>query len=162
MNEPHNHEGITPSLPPGRQANSFDVRRDADTAAPPDDGQPGEFVVTAAHYQTGRRYSPFIVPAKDEASARAICRRNYLELVSVTRYVEEKGKPKPRVLRFGPPISDKDFEDDYGTRAPAAGEGGGIVGSSYVLSVAGWLLCGPIGGLLGWALGRTMDEHSSK
>jgi hypothetical protein len=117
-----------------------------------DEGQEApEFVVTVVHTQSGRVFSPFIVRARDEAAARKLCQRNYLVLQSVERYSEREGVAKPRTLPYGPPISDRDFEADYGNR-PADTSTPDPTPS--VLAALGGFLFGPIGALLGWWAGN--------
>ena len=61
-------------------------------------------------------FSPFIVCTRDEAAARKLCQRSYFLLQSVEPYIEQEGTEKPRILPYGPPVSDRDFERDYGSR----------------------------------------------
>jgi hypothetical protein len=117
--------------------------------------QPQEFVVTVAHSQSGRVFRPFIVQAKDEAAARKLCRRNYLVIQSVALYVAQEGIEKPRTLPYGPPVSDRDFELDYGSR-PADTQ----YPAPYLFAILGWCLCGPVGALLallGWWTGSSSE-----
>ena len=133
------------------------VRQPGGASPPPSIGQdsePREFVLTVTHSQTGRCFSPFIVRAKDEDAARKLCRRNYLEIKSIELFVEVDGKKKPRTLAFGPPISDTDFEEDYGNRDA---DPSGKTKTPYFLGALGWFLCGPIGALLGYWVGSPSE-----
>jgi hypothetical protein len=154
-------EEVTSSLPQpvARPDGSFTLEPDAEAFANKlsllKEQEPREFVVTAAHSQSGRELAPFIVRAKDEAAARKLSQRNYLVIRSVERYAEQEGREKPRVLPYGPPISDKDFERDYGNRPP---DHPTHPKSSNVLVILGWLFCGPVGAVLGWVVGKSLDE----
>jgi hypothetical protein len=119
-------------------------------------GEAHEFSVVVAHSRTDRVFPPFIVRAKDEAAARKLARRNYLVILSVERFVEVDGAEKPRTLPYGPPISDKDFERDYGNRAPDSPKP--AIAASSVLGIVGCVFCGPLGALAGWLIGRSIDE----
>ncbi len=121
------------------------------------DQGPGEFVVTATHAKSGREYPPFIVKAADEAAARKMCRRGYLSLQSVERYAEREGAAKPRVLQFGPPVSDADFERDYGNRPADTPAGPGA--APHLLGCLGWIFLGPFGFWWGWWAGSTPEER---
>lgn len=78
----------------------------------------GEFVVRVTHRYSGRAMPVFTVHAKNEAAARKLCQRNYLTVAEVLPYVVSEWNEKPKTLKYGPPISDKDFELDYGNRPP--------------------------------------------
>jgi hypothetical protein len=116
------------------------------------DPEPREFVVRVVHTESGREFSPFLVRAKDETTARTLCQRRYLNVQSVEPYVEQEGVAKPRLLPYGPPTSDTDFELDYGNRpAETTSQSGGP--PAYMLAAFGWLLCGPFGAMIGWYAG---------
>jgi hypothetical protein len=120
-----------------------------------------EFVVSATHARTKRVLTPFIVLAIDETAARKLCQRTYLVVQSVERYVEVAGKEKPRSLPYGPPISDKDFDRDYGNR-PADTSGERIplnlrYPATCFFGLMGLAMAGPYGSLLGFSLGFIID-----
>jgi hypothetical protein len=115
-------------------------------------------VITVAHAQSGKVFPPFIVLAQDEAAARKMCKRNYLVIQTVEVYQEKEGEEKPRVLKYGPPISDKDFERDYGNR-PAGRRRARLSIWHFLL---GWLACGPIGVLIVDTLVRSNDEPDKR
>jgi hypothetical protein len=117
---------------------------------------PREFVLVVVHNQSGRVFSPFLVRADDEEAARKLCRRNYLEIRSVEPFVEVEGKKKPRTLTYGPPISDTDFEEDYGNRDADPSPTSGVSISWF--GVVGGLLCGPVGSLVGLLFHQAIDE----
>jgi hypothetical protein len=75
-----------------------------------------EYLVVALERDSGRPCPPFIVPARDEETARRLSQRRYLVLRSVERYVHLAGTTKPKVYRMGPPVSDRTFEQDYHNR----------------------------------------------
>jgi hypothetical protein len=132
-----------------------------------EDAGPTDFAITAAHAQSGKVYPPFIVSAMDEAAARKLCQRNYLVIQSVERYVEQEGKEKPRTFRFGPPISDKDFEIDYGNRppdAPIATATSPVTGFISIIGILGWLFlgCGWVIIPLGWLWEKSPDDSQRK
>lgn len=122
---------------------------------------PREYVVLARHATTGRELSAFVVEAVDEKAARKLCKRNYLAIQSVEPYEPIEGVEKPPVLKFGPPISDKDFEKDYGNRPPDAGSPQ-PAGWSKVLAVVGVFFGGLPGLVLGWAVGASIDKAPPK
>jgi hypothetical protein len=138
------------TVQPGGSANNPSLSKEA----------PAEFVVRVVHSSTGRVFSPFIVQAADEAAARKMCRRNYLMVESVERYVPKEGKEKPRTLTYGPPISDKDFESDYGGRPADRSERTKVEGALVrgTLMGVGWFFCGSLGGLLGWWVGGADEQ----
>jgi hypothetical protein len=85
-----------------------------------------EYLVLAAERDSGRPYPAFIVPARDEESARRIPQRRYLVLRSVEPYRHRAGTAKPKVYRMGPPVSDRAFEQDYHNRPADADSRGGV------------------------------------
>jgi hypothetical protein len=117
--------------------------------------QPQEWLVTVAHVQSGRVYPPFIVRTLSVAAARTLCQRKYLVIQSVELYVEVEGRQKPRSLTYGPPISDKDFERDYGRR-PADQSGGGGPVAFRILEILCFGLLGVLTGVFIW---RSGDDH---
>jgi hypothetical protein len=114
--------------------------------------QPREWLVTAAHAHSGRAYPPFLVRALGEAAARSLCQRKYLVVQSVELYVEEEGRQKPRTLTYGPSISDKDFERDYGRR-PADQPGGEGRVMLRILEILCFGLLGVMTGVFIWRSG---------
>jgi hypothetical protein len=130
------------------------------------DSGPQEFAITASHAQSGKEYPPFIVLALDESAARKLCQRNYLVIQSVEQYVAQEGKEKPRTFTFGPPISDKDFERDYGNRPP---DHPSATKAPYpymlgVLGIFGWIVLG-FGWViipLGWLWKNSSDDPPRK
>jgi hypothetical protein len=94
-----------------------------------------------------------------------LCRRNYLTVQSVERYIEQEGVEKPRILPYGPPVSDRDFELDYGNRRAETSTPTRPSSSLPLYWVLGWFLCGPIGALLGvfigWCVGTFSEEKRS-
>jgi hypothetical protein len=162
--EEQRKHGVSTSLPPslGRAERAFALQPDSDGSRKQlelrnEDGEgPHEFVVRVVHAQTGRVFSPFIVRAGDEAAARKLCQRNYLTLQSVERYIEQEGSEKPGVLPYGPPVSDRDFELDYGNRPGDTSTAGP---APWVFASLGWFFLGPLGAVLGWWAGNSSREQ---
>ena len=77
-----------------------------------------EFVVAASELRTGKPYPLFIVVADDELAARRISQRRWLTIDGIMPYTDQPGEEKPPVLLWGPPASDRVFEQDYQNRPP--------------------------------------------
>lgn len=155
MSDQPPRDRVTPSLPQAAD-DSFSLRPQGTGSASQLDHTPREFVIRTVHSASGLPYAPFIVRATSEAAARKLCQRTYLVLESVVPYAEQAGVEKPRVLSFGPPISDKDFERDYGNRP--ADSTPANPGTPLLFGLGGLLMCGPLGAAVGAWLGRSHDE----
>jgi hypothetical protein len=159
--------GVTASLPPstGRAAEAVTLQPESEPPLKQRNPSQGvsqelqEFVVRVVHAQSGRVFSPFIVCTREEGAARKLCQRGYLLLQSVEPYIEQEGIEKPRILPYGPPVSDRDFERDYGSRP--ADHRSTPSSAPYLLAGVGWFFCGPLGAVLGWWAGsRDEGQHT--
>jgi hypothetical protein len=79
---------------------------------------PREFVIRATRRDNGRAFPPFIVTAADEAAARKLAARNWLDVEEVRPYVEVEWVKPPRLYTYGPPVSGAAFEKEYHNRPP--------------------------------------------
>jgi hypothetical protein len=76
------------------------------------------YLVDATVNRTGLQYPPFLMPAADEQAIRDGCRRNWLTVRSVKVYEGQVEDGGPKLLLWGPPLSDQTFERDYHNRPP--------------------------------------------
>ena len=149
--------GSTPEQSFASRTNAEAIARDIRLSGA---AAPGEFVLVLVHNQSGRVFSPFVVRANDAEAARKLCRRNYLDIRSVEPFVETEGKQKPRTLTYGPPISDTDFEEDYGNRAADPDTPKRYVISWWRIVVG--LLLNPLGVLIGLLLHQAIDDSKTR
>jgi hypothetical protein len=125
----------------------------------PAPGAKVEFVFDCLDRTTKEPFPLFIVEAADEAEARKIADRKYLEVVRVEPYVGQEGVEKPKTYRYGPPSSGSDFEREYHHRQPERerrARGADSVGTLEVIIC----LLFPCPGLI-WAIVRLANGGKS-